>query len=215
MLWKRPCEMATDRQGPVADADWAAIQRCLAGDREAFGEVVDRHRDLIHNFVCRLVSDPDAAADLAQETFLRAYTRLGEFRGDSPFRIWVCRIAARLAIDHLRSLKSPPLPLAETASADDSGEWADRLATRQAVEEAIASLPPIYRAAIILRHQHELSYREIAETLNVKLGTVKTHIRRARLLLRKRLAPMFGADASVRSSGSLRTTRGSDRDGKS
>lgn len=200
MLWKRPCEMATDRQGPVADADWAAIQRCLAGDREAFAEVVDRHRDLVYNFVCRLVSDPDGAADLAQETFLRAYTRLGEFRGDSPFRIWVCRIAARLSIDHLRSQKPPPLPLVESLVAGESGDWADRLATRQAIEQAIASLPPVYRAAIVLRHLHELSYREIAETLNLNLATVKTHIRRARLLLRERLAPVFGA-------------RGSDRDG--
>jgi RNA polymerase sigma-70 factor (ECF subfamily) len=190
--------MAMERRGPVADADWAAIQRCLAGDREAFAEVVERHRDLVYNLAYRLISDPERAADLAQDTFVRAYTRLGEFRGESPFRIWVCRIAVRLCIDHLRTAKPPALPLAENLVASDSGDWAERLEMRRAVEQAIASLPPMYRAAIVLRHVHELSYREIAQALSLNLSTVKTHIRRARALLRRRLAPLFGARESDR-----------------
>jgi RNA polymerase sigma-70 factor (ECF subfamily) len=198
MVWKRPGEMAMERRGPVADADWAAIQRCLAGDREAFAEVVERHRDLVHNLAYRLVSDPERAADLAQEAFLRAYAQLGKFRGESPFRVWLCRIAVRLCIDHLRTARPPALPLAEDLVAADSGEWTERLEMRRAVEQAIASLPPMYRAAIVLRHVHELSYREIARALDLNLSTVKTHIRRARLLMRQRLAPLFGAEESDR-----------------
>jgi len=178
------------RDVEAASHDRDAIARCLRGDREAFGELVERHQGTVYNIAYRMTGSREDAEDLAQDAFLRAYSALGEFRGESSFRTWVCQIAIRLCIDHLRSRKETS-ELKEDLDAARGADWSSDLMNREVVAEAILSLPPHYRAAVVLRHLEHRPYQEIARMLGLPLPTVKTHIRRARARLRERLAPLL------------------------
>jgi RNA polymerase sigma-70 factor (ECF subfamily) len=170
------------------------------GDRGAFARLVDENKRSVYGLCLRLLSDPEEARDAAQEAFTRAYASLESYDLEQAFAPWVLRIARNHCLDLLRRRipararveldadpeEGPSRELADTTSeaADDAIE---RAQTRQALERAVATLPPNYREVVHLFHVEQLSYKEIAAALGIPMGTVMTWLHRARAQLRKQL----------------------------
>ena len=164
-------------------------QRAAQGDREAFGELVTSHQAGVFNTAYRLLGERRDAEDAAQETFLRAYRSIRSLDPTRPPGPWLRRIAVNVCLNRLERREVLPLdPEAPLASADPSpeGRSIEEERSRQ-IRQALASLPPRYRAAIELRHFQELSYAEMAETLERPLSDVKSDLFRARKQLAERL----------------------------
>jgi RNA polymerase sigma-70 factor (ECF subfamily) len=178
------------------DADRALVEAAAGGDRDAFDELVRRHESAILG-LCRALSGGSAdAEDLAQEVFVRAWKSLRTFRGDSAFRTWLHRVAVNVARTHhasrgkIKRLFRPASPRDEDPPV--AVEPIDaRLARRDIVERALATLPDDLREAITLRDLQGLDYREIATVLDVPIGTVESRIFRARQRLRPLLAALL------------------------
>jgi RNA polymerase sigma-70 factor (ECF subfamily) len=146
-----------------------------------------------------MVPDSEEARDLAQETFIRAFRSLGQFDQSRKFSSWLFRIANNLCIDYYRRRKLSTVPLVRQADGEDEEvrdlpspdvdpavEFADRERSRRLLT-AVQSLPPAYRVVLLLRHQEDRSYGEIAEILELPLGTIKARIHRAHRLLKDKL----------------------------
>jgi RNA polymerase sigma-70 factor, ECF subfamily len=191
------------------DADAPLIERVKAGDVKAFEMLVVKYQRRIERLIGRMVRDVDLVPDIAQETFIRAYRAIPQFRGDSAFYTWLYRIAVNTAKKALMELKRDPL-VTESARAsrdddDDSssrveneltnGETPDAvMASKQiasAVNFAIEALSDDLRQAITLREIEGLSYEEIAELMNCPIGTVRSRIFRAREAIALRLRPLL------------------------
>lgn len=170
------------------DAERALVEAAAAGSREAFDELICRHQTAILNLIRALVAGTADSDDLAQEAFVRAWKGLRRFRGDSSFRTWLCRVAinvARTERARQRNVLRWFRPAAEAREPESGHEPIDAiLARRQAVERALQSLPDDLRVAVTLRDLRGLEYREIAEILDVPIGTVESRIFRARQRLR-------------------------------
>src|SRR5512136_2646318 len=176
------------------------LARAAGGDREAFGRLVEEHKRSVYGLCVRLLSDPEEAQDAAQEAFVRAYASLETFDLSQPFAPWVLRIARNHCLDLLRRRiparsrveldavdgDGPPHELADTGSerADDAIE---KTQVREALDRAITALPENYREVVHLFHVEQLSYKEIAATMGIPLGTVMTWLHRARAQLRNLL----------------------------
>ena len=166
------------------------VLRARRGDADAFGELVRRYQTSVFNVCYRLTGERREAEDLAQEAFIRAYERLERFDPDRPFGPWMRRVAANHCLNRLSSQTPLAVPLNEERDEDDlSRPETIREEKEQAefVRAAILTLPPNYRAVIELRHFQELSYDEIASTLNMPLSDVKSHLFRARKLLAEKV----------------------------
>jgi len=185
---------------PETDKD--LIDDALAGDQNAYKELMNRHRAAIFHIVFKIVRDRESTSDLIQETFMKAFASLATYRSDYRFSTWLYRIAANCAIDHLRKQRIKTLSLdapTETPDGQIGIEVPDyshnpekdleEREQRLSINDAIESLPEKYRLVIIYRHRDNKSYEEIAEALNIPLGTVKARIFRARELLKKKLRP--------------------------
>ena len=174
------------------------------GQESAFRELVHRYERPVFSLIYRMVRDRALAEDIAQETFVKVLNGIGSYRPEFKFSSWIFKIANNAAIDHLRkkhldtlSLDGSPhagTPEEMGATALQVGDTAesplDELLARDlggAIDRAIARLRPQYRACIIMRHVEGYSYEEIAQTLDLPLGTVKTYIHRARNELREYL----------------------------
>lgn len=179
------------------DNEQTIIRRAQKGDQDAFASLVDAHQRYVYNLALRVVKDENEALDLTQETFVRAWTALPNFKGQSQFRTWLYRIATNLCYNRLPNLRRslndlgddvmeniPEPHFNSPASEFESNE------TRQHLNEAIQNMDANYQLLITLRYQNELSYEEIASTLNLPLGTVKTGIFRAKEQLRKSLVQL-------------------------
>jgi len=180
-----------------------SARAAAAGDKVAFARLVEKHKMSVFGLCYRLVGSTDEARDAAQEAFVRAYTSIRDFDARQPFGAWVLRIARNHCIDLLRR-RRPTLALVSEARGEDpepgvASEPADQFAVggEQAVQEseaqrdldvAVASLPPRYREVIALFHVQHKSYAEIAEALDVPMGTVMTWLHRARKELKLKLA---------------------------
>jgi RNA polymerase sigma-70 factor (ECF subfamily) len=177
------------------DNEQALIQRAQKGDHDAFAALVDEHQLYVYNLALRVVKDENEALDLAQETFVRAWTALPNFKGQSQLRTWLYRIVTNLCYNRLPNLRRSLNDLGDdvmeeipetkfNAPADEfeSNE------TRKHLHQAINQLDEQYRLLVTMRYQNELSYEEIATSLNLPLGTVKTGIFRAKAQLRNTLA---------------------------
>jgi RNA polymerase sigma-70 factor (ECF subfamily) len=166
------------------------ITRAQQGDREAFGELVRFHREGVINVVYRMCGDASLAEDTAQEAFIRAWQHLANYQPRSPFRNWLYRIAANAALDMLRrekdSVDVESLPLAAPGQGPEATLEAKERAAR--VKQAILALPPASRVVLVLREYEELSYREIADTLDIPVGTVMSRLNYARHRMRELLA---------------------------
>ena len=187
-------------------SDNEIIEAVKAGDEDAFSLIVERYRNPITNFLYRFLNDREEAMDLAQETFVRVYFALDRYHTRYAFSTYIYRIASNLAISEIRKRKrrnvfsltglfqredseteeyQPPdeRPLPDADLLDDESS--------RLVATAIASLPPKYRVAILLRDIEGLSYDEIAEVMELGLGTTKSRISRARGLLKEKLKDHF------------------------
>jgi len=173
--------------------DQEAAQRCLAGDTDAFSTLVERYGGRVYNIALRITNDTDAAADCAQEAFIRAYRALHQYDPNLPFGPWIYRIATNTSLNHVQRWHAHETPVEEfpeSAEPDAAGPESAAL-RREELDEvlaAMADLPAHYRAALALRHMQQLSYQEVADSLGIPLGTVKTHLHRARAALKARLA---------------------------
>lgn len=178
---------------PANVRDRALVERAVAGDLDAFNQLVALYQDYLFSLVVRVVNDRDSAADAVQEAFFSCYRNIHRFRGDS-FRSWLTRIALNAATDILRYRKRRP--------ADPFPEWEDdswqppagedaspereavRRNTAAVISKAMAQITPDQRAAILLYDVEGFDYQEIADMTHVSLGTVKSRIHRGRLALR-------------------------------
>lgn len=170
---------------PCVPADADVVRRILAGHREDFSIVVHRHAAAVFAVALRIVRDHDAADDVAQETFVRAWTRLPEWDSARPMRPWLLRIAANLALDRTRSQArvvsmhdepaSPRTPRADAAAAE----------LRAQLDAAMQQLSPEARAVVAMKYDGDLSIEEIARATGRRPGAVKVALHRARLRLRE------------------------------
>jgi len=187
----------------VSGIEAGLVRRCLAGDEKAYRELVEMYQGQVYSVVFRMVRRREDAEDLTQETFVRMFRALARYDPNRPFAAWLFTIASRLAIDHIRRRKVTPISLTQREAGsdeeyeieiEDAGLKPDEFTTRneeeRRSEELIQSLPPHYRIVVMLRHQQDLSYEEIAESLHLPLGTVKARIHRARELLKTKLEKM-------------------------
>jgi RNA polymerase sigma-70 factor (ECF subfamily) len=173
------------------------LAKARGGNLFAFEEIVKRYQRRVYATALRIVRRHELADEVAQEAFLRAFESLARFDLGRPFGPWICRIAANLAINHLRSPAAREQPLPETAPEPPSGAQGplERLLegeAREVLDRALGDLPAEQRAVFVLRVCDELSYREIAEALGIEMGTVMSRLARARERLRVALAPYLG-----------------------
>jgi RNA polymerase sigma-70 factor (ECF subfamily) len=179
------------------EAGW--LERARQGDAGAYGHLVKMHQDRIFGLVLRMVRDAALAEELTQDTFLKAYRHLPEFRGESRFTTWLYRIAVNLCHDQRgsrgardrgreTSLESPALehlnPATREARPDEAAEVRELASVFEAGVEA---LDATYREAFLLRHQQGLNYMEIAEVLGISEGNAKVRVHRAREMILDRL----------------------------
>jgi RNA polymerase sigma-70 factor, ECF subfamily len=179
------------------DTEQILIQKAQKGDHDAFAALVDEHQRYVYNLALRVVKDENEALDLTQETFVRAWTALPNFKGQSQFRTWLYRIVTNLCYNRLPNLRRSLNDLGDDVMEDipeanfnTPAQEIESNETRKHLYQAIDNLDTNYKLLITLRYQNELSYDEIASTLNLPLGTVKTGIFRAKEQLRKSLAQL-------------------------
>lgn len=185
---------------PPGDAD--LIQRAQGGDGDAYGKLVVKYQDLVYNAVYRMVGREDEAADIAQEAFVKGWRALGSFEGRAQFGTWIYRIAINACISDRRGLKrrkATSLNSAMRGSDDEEGgldvadgapEPAEQLVDREnvrLVQEAIGEMEPEFRTMIVMRDMEGRPYEEIAEVLEVPVGTVRSRLHRARQALKDKL----------------------------
>lgn len=197
--------MSSDRLELASATDQEVVALARHGQETAYRELVRRYERPIFSLVYRMVRDRELAEDLAQETFVKALNAIESYRPEFKFSSWIFKIANNAAIDHLRRRELDTLsldgsPHAETPEAveatalqigDRQESALDEVEARELggeIEMAIARLRPEYRSCILLRHVEGRAYEEIADILNLPLGTVKTYIHRARNELRQSLA---------------------------
>lgn len=185
---------------PMSDApetpldDTALVEAAIAGDTAAFDVLVTRHRRSVYQVCYRFVNHHEDAADLTQDTFVRAWKALASFRGQARFSTWIYRIAVNVCLNRV-SLKTPKTDVVDFDLVADQREPAPGAAIdaaeRQAmVRAAVKSLPPRQRTALILRTYHELSHQEVADIVGTSVGAVKANVFHALANLKKRLEPL-------------------------
>lgn len=190
----------------VEQHDAELVRQTLCGNTAAYNRLVLRYQRQVYNLAYRMLGNAEDAGDLVQDTFLRAYGALASFRQDASFLTWLYKIASNLCIDQLRSRKAKgalslnvELEEGREPAADPRSSAPEDAAVRDAVQDvvhrAILNLPERYRVVIVMRHLQDMSVDEIARTLNLPTGTVKTHLFRAREMLRERLRPDLEMEA--------------------
>ncbi len=176
--------------------DYAAVRSILNGDSSSFQFLQNKYMNLVSSLIRRMIRNEQDVEDLTQETFIKAYKAINTFQFKYTFSAWIYRIASNNCIDFLRKKRFQTLSLDQSIGNDDDNYYIqveDKSTMpdlnvlfderKQALNEAIAKLPKNYREIIRLRHELELDYTEIAEQLNIPLGTVKAHLFRARKIL--------------------------------
>jgi RNA polymerase sigma factor (sigma-70 family) len=188
------------RRAESREEDLSLIRRAVEGDQDAYSRLMEKYREAIYNLIYRMIHDKSEVNDLTQETFVKAFSSLESFNHLYAFSTWLYKIASNTCIDYLRKKKLQTFSINQSFDSEGdeySYELPDRtfepdrgIITDQRkllVQAAIDSLPYKYRMVIVLRHVEEKNYDEIAEILNLPLGTVKAHIFRGRELLYKQL----------------------------
>jgi RNA polymerase sigma-70 factor (ECF subfamily) len=177
------------------------ITRAQRGERNAFSELVCIHAQGVRNVIYRMCSDPQIAEDAAQEAFIQAWTHLPSYRPQTSLRNWLYRIAFNAATDILRREKRflpnsiEELPLTDSRPGPEAALFqTERTAL---VQKAILSLPDASRAVLVLREYEEMSYHEIADTLDIPVGTVMSRLNYARKILKEKLEKTLSLQAEV------------------
>ncbi|MHC4816745.1 MAG: RNA polymerase sigma factor [Planctomycetota bacterium] len=177
---------------PTRTDDRDLVRRIRDGDAEALRAIVERYQDRIFSLIFGIVRDRHEVEDVAQEVFLKVYTRIQAFDERSKFYTWLYRVAANAAKDHVKKRsRRPAVALEEDDVIPSTGDnpvgHAAAAETRRLVREAIAALPLRYREVLTLRELDGLSYNEIAGVLKISIGTVESRLHRARAKLKRRL----------------------------
>ncbi len=192
----------------TGDSDWALVQRTVAGDQRAYELLVVKYQRRIERLIGRMVRDSNLIEDIAQETFIRAYRALPQFRGEAQFYTWLYRIAVNTAKKALLDLKRDPLLYESAMAVHDENDETSRpghepstdetpetvFAAQEiaaAVNAAMEALPEDLRQAVTLREIEGLSYDEIALAMNCPIGTVRSRIFRAREAISARVRPLL------------------------
>ena len=197
------------------DPDGHLVERAQAGDARAFEALVRRYERWVFTLALRMVGDRGEAEDVAQDVFLKAYAGLPGFRGSSRFSTWLYAIASHHCLNHLASRARRPVPESSLrppgSDADESPGPVERLAdeapradvllerqeTARQVQEALLGLTEDHRLILVLREIQGLSYEEIARTVGVEVGTVRSRLHRARMALRLGLLPVVADRSAV------------------
>ncbi|MBQ3210896.1 MAG: sigma-70 family RNA polymerase sigma factor [Oscillospiraceae bacterium] len=197
----------------------AVINAVLDGDVNAYEYLVKAYEKNVYNLALRMVGNSEDAYDMSQEAFIKAYNSLHSFRGDSKFSVWLYRIVSNVCLDYLRARnrkatvslsvenddgEDVELDIADEASSPQA--LLDRSLTRDAVRRGLQALPPDHREILLLREIQGLSYEEIADTLDLEVGTVKSRIFRAR----KKLCAFLIKDGNIPDYVSSSKLRGGD-----
>jgi RNA polymerase sigma-70 factor, ECF subfamily len=166
------------------------VGRSLAGDADAFAQLVDRHRQRVYNVCLRLLGDPEDAADASQDTFLSVLTKLGQFRGEAAFTTWLHRIAVNACHDLARKRRRQPMlrlagdaDLPEQQTGPSVPDHADELAGTRDVVAALAAIPDEFRVVLVLTDLQDLTYEEVSKILGIPIGTVRSRLHRGRVAL--------------------------------
>ncbi|MEM1127399.1 MAG: sigma-70 family RNA polymerase sigma factor [Bacteroidota bacterium] len=189
-----------------SEQDRALVERALAGDESAYRSLMEKYTNALYHHILRMVRTKQEVDDLVQESFIKAFGALGSYSTKYAFSTWLYKIATNHTIDYLRKKKLPTFSidkpmqtkegeleyeLPDTTYRPDRHIVADQ--RRSLIQDAIDNLPPKYYRVIVMRHQQEKTYDEIARELDLPLGTVKAHIFRARELLNKYLRDKRGS----------------------
>jgi RNA polymerase sigma factor (sigma-70 family) len=184
-------------------SDEEVVERVLAGDRNAFGLLVARYQRLVAHVVARLVRDDADREEVCQEVFLRVFRGVGDFKFGSKLSTWIARIAHRAALNHLEKKRLPlyeDMPEAEqarlqpTSSAPNPFEQVLAGEAREFVRHAIHELPARYRTVVTLHYLHEMTVEEVGAVVDLPAGTVKSHLFRARRLLKDALIERYSGE---------------------
>ncbi len=190
--------------------DAVLVERCRKGDMQAFGSLVAKYQDRIFNLILRMCQSKADAEELAQETFLKALEKIGQFRGQSRFYTWLFRIAVNLVISHRR--RGGRIKFQSLAVSEDFGQTqAEGLAAAMAqkrnpgpvaaamtaenvrrIMAAIEQLDEDFRCVVVLRDIENMSYNEISQVVAIPVGTVKSRLARARNMLKEKLSDLVG-----------------------
>jgi len=181
----------------VKEEDIQLVARARTGDERAFRALLDKYERAVFSICLRMVRNRDEAADLSQDSFIKVFASLDRYNPAYAFSSWLFKITSNLCIDYLRKRRIETLPMDQpidgekgeiqrqyAASDPTPDESLDRAEKMARLESAISALPEHYRIMLILRHQEDLSYEEIADHLSIPLGTVKARIHRAREMLK-------------------------------
>ena len=206
--------MNEDLPASPQDSDAVLVQRTVAGDQRAYGLLVLKYQRRIQRLIGRMVRDVDLVEDISQETFIRAYRALHQFRGDAQFYTWLYRIAVNTAKKFLLEMKNDPTVSEGLLANDDDDEtsWKKNepiaddgpesiLAAKEiaaVVNAAMDDLPADLRQAVVLREIEGLSYEEIAAAMNCPVGTVRSRIFRAREAISARVRPLLDKQVGKR-----------------
>lgn len=190
---------------PAGFDESALVAQAKAGNSNAFGELVNRYERKIYRLAKNITRNDEDAEDVLQDAFLKAYSHLDNFKGDSKFYTWIVRIAVNEALMRLRKRKTDrsvpldePMDLGDETVTREIAVWEDnpeqrysKEEWRQILDEAVDSLKPDFRTVFVLRDIEELSTEETAEALGISVPAVKSRLLRARLALREKLTRQF------------------------
>lgn len=204
----------TDPLEKAVDADWPLVERTIAGDQRAYGLLVLKYQRRVQRLIGRMVRDVDLVEDITQETFIRAYRALHQFRGDAQFYTWLYRIAVNTAKKALLELKRDRTVSESFFARDEEDETSVRqsepssdetpesvLAAKEiagVVNSAMDELPEELRQAVVLREIEGLSYEEISLTMACPIGTVRSRIFRAREAISAKVKPLLDKQTGKR-----------------
>jgi len=177
----------------VKKEDLLLVERCKCGDQVAYGQIVRKYQNSVYNLCRKMVRNPEEARDLAQEAFVKTFASLERYNPVYAFSSWLFKITSNLCIDHIRKQRMRLFSIDDPVDGDEGplfreladprrrpDEVSEDSELRAAIEGAVGRLPEHYRVILVLRHQEQLSYEEIAAALEIPLGTVKARIHRAR-----------------------------------
>ena len=185
--------------------DKALISAAIAGNQDAFKRLMKKYHGAIAHLVTRMIGNQEEVEDLTQEAFIKAFNSLASFNDEFAFSTWLYKIASNNCIDYMRKRKLRTMSIDRPSPSSDSDQQYEipdssnipdqhilKAQQTQAIQKAIDALPDKYRTVIVMRHQEEKSYEEIAVALDLPLGTIKAHIFRAREMLYKQLRGKVG-----------------------
>jgi RNA polymerase sigma-70 factor (ECF subfamily) len=174
------------RRRPVTDLE--LIEHCLDGRQEYFAELIARYKNLVFSIILRMTKDSEEANDLAQDVFLKMYRNLASYSPEFKFSTWVMRITTNHVIDFRRKRKQETMELDAAAADPEEGPEAAiiRKEENELIQKLIDGLPSMYKIPIIMYHQEDMSYQEIADKIDEPLSKVKNRIFRGRKMLKSR-----------------------------